>query len=82
MKETVKQLTRQTMSQQLFVEERIRSDGHSGVKQVRSYIHGTDSYFDSSYISKAAMAMHDHSNNHDMIGLGEAVVVLNGVEFR
>ncbi|KAK3749076.1 hypothetical protein RRG08_034050 [Elysia crispata] len=76
------QLARQTMSQQLFVEERVRSDGHSGIKQTRSYSHGTDAYFTTTHISKGAASMHDHSNSMDIIGMGEAVVVLNGVEFR
>ncbi|GFO26299.1 hypothetical protein PoB_005280400 [Plakobranchus ocellatus] len=78
---SVSQLAKQTMSQQLFVEERIRSDGHSGLKQVRSYSHGTDSYFSTTHISKGAASMHDHSNSMDILGMGEAVVVLNGVEF-
>ncbi|XP_059177239.1 uncharacterized protein LOC131956699 [Physella acuta] len=75
-------LARQTMSQQLFVEERIRSDGHSGVKQLRDYTHGTSSYFDATHIGKAVSAMHDHSNYNDTLGMGETIVVMNGVEFR
>jgi hypothetical protein len=34
---TVGQLARQVMLQQLFLEERIRSDGDSGIKQCRKY---------------------------------------------
>ena len=43
-KQTVTGLTRQVMLQQLFVEERIRSDGASGIKMVRGYSGGTDPY--------------------------------------
>ena len=37
-------LSRQVMLQQMFVEERIRSDGDSGVKQVRLSNTGTRNY--------------------------------------
>ena len=35
LQKTIGAVARQLMLQQLFVEERIRSDGHSGIKQVR-----------------------------------------------
>ena len=35
LKQTLEQVSRQAILQQLFVEERIRSDGDSGLKQVR-----------------------------------------------
>lgn len=37
LQDVVKQLSRQSMLQQLFVEERIRSEGDSGLKQVKVY---------------------------------------------
>ncbi|CAL1535720.1 unnamed protein product [Lymnaea stagnalis] len=82
LQDTFTSLARQTMSQQLFIEERIRSEGSSGIKQVRVYQHGTSSYFDYTHVGKGVSAIHDHSNSNDTLGMGETVVVINGVEFR
>ena len=80
---TVGQLARQVMLQQLFLEERIRSDGDSGIKQCRINNEGTKTYHIPSISSKKGItALHDHSNHIRTIGLGEFIAVLNGVEFR
>lgn len=79
---TVQTLARQLMLQQLFVEERIRSDGDSGVKQIRVENKGTRSLFSESISMRSALAMHDHSNYDRTVGMGELIAVLNGVEFR
>jgi hypothetical protein len=75
-------LTRQMMLQQLFVEERLRSEGQSGVKQTRNGVDGTKSYQHNSHVGKRIVAIHDHSNNIRTVGMGEFIGVLNGVEFR
>ena len=76
-------LSRQVMLQQMFVEERIRSEGDSGVKQVRHGREGTRNYFaDTHGNSKRLLAVHEHANNDRTVGLGEFIAVLNGVEFR
>ena len=76
-------LSRQVMMQQMFVEERIRSDGDSGVKQVRLGNSGTRNYFSDTHgNSGRLMSIHEHANNIRTIGLGEFIGVLNGVEFR
>lgn len=76
-------LSRQVMLQQLFVEERIRSEGHSGVKQVRHSREGTRNYYSDTHgNSGRLMAIHEHANNIRTVGLGEFIGVLNGVEFR
>jgi len=76
-------LSRQVMLQQLFVEERIRSEGHSGVKQVRHGREGTRNYYSDTHgNSGRLMAIHEHANNIRTVGLGEFIGVLNGVEFR
>ncbi|XP_031572205.1 uncharacterized protein LOC116306312 [Actinia tenebrosa] len=83
LKTTVGSLTRQMILQQLFVEERVRSDADSGVKQVRHVRDGTQNYHSQSHGSATRLvAIHDHSNNDRTVGLGEFVAVLNGVEFR
>jgi len=79
---TVNSLARQMMMQQLFVEERIRSDGDSGIKQTRHSRDGTKSYFSTTYSDTRVAAIHDHANNIRTVGMGEFVAVLNGVEFR
>lgn len=76
-------LYRQVMLQQLFLEERIRSDGDSGVKQVRHHSDGTRPYHSDSHTTgHRILAIHDHSNNIRTVGMGEFIGVLNGVEFR
>lgn len=75
-------LTRQMMLQQLFIEERLRSEGQSGIKQVRNSFGGTKSYHSASHVGKRVAAIHDHSNNVRTVGMGEFIAVLNGVEFR
>ena len=75
-------LTRQMMLQQLFIEERLRSEGESGVKQTRNGAGGTKSYYHNSHVGKRVVAIHDHSNNIRTVGMGEFIGVLNGVEFR
>ena len=76
-------LSRQVMLQQQFVEERIRSEGHSGVKQVRHGREGTRNYYSDTHgNSGRLMAIHEHANNIRTVGLGEFIGVLNGVEFR
>jgi len=75
-------LSKQLMLQQHFVEERIRTDGDSGVKQVRMTNKGTRSFMTDSYSGETAQAVHDHSETERTIGMGEIIAVLNGVEFR
>ncbi|KAJ7378065.1 hypothetical protein OS493_024727 [Desmophyllum pertusum] len=76
-------LSRQVMLQQLFVEERIRSDGDSGVKQVRRGRAGTRNYYSATHTTaQRVLSIHEHANNIRTVGLGEFIAVLNGVEFR
>ncbi|CAH1776259.1 unnamed protein product [Owenia fusiformis] len=81
--ETVNTLAKQLMMQQLMFEERIRSEGDSGIKQCRINNGGTKPYHMPSYSSKkGAASCHDHSNHKRTLGMGEFEAVLNGVEFR
>lgn len=83
MGKAIADLTRQMIRQQLFVEERIRSDADSGVKQIRHLREGTRNYYAPTHTSSiSVLAIHDHSNNDRTVGMGEFVGVLNGVEFR
>ena len=78
----VKTLSRQLMMSQLFVEERIRSDGASGIKQIRIQQVGTQSYYADGFTGYSVASIHDHANNVRTVGMGEVIAVLNGVEFR
>lgn len=80
--QTMGGLTRQMMLQQLFVEERIRSDGGSGVKQIRNNGGGTRPYDINAFAGGSFLSVHEHSNYDRTVGLGEFIAVLNGVEFR
>ena len=75
-------LARQIMMQQLFNEERIRSEGQSGVKQKRSRYTGTKPYHADTFSHTSFLQMHDHANHKHTVGMGEFIGVLNGVEFR
>lgn len=81
-KQTVTGLARQVMLQQLYVEERTRSDGGSGIKMIRSNAGGTEPYYLTTISTSAINAIHEHSNYDRTVGMGEFVGVLNGVEFR
>ncbi|XP_013410914.1 uncharacterized protein LOC106174068 isoform X1 [Lingula anatina] len=79
---TVAALGRQLIMQQLFVEERIRSEGSSGIKQIRLQTDGTRPYHSTTYTGNSAVSIHNHANYDRTIGMGEFAAVLNGVEFR
>ncbi|XP_035824254.1 uncharacterized protein LOC101861940 [Aplysia californica] len=78
----IKSMNTQIMQAQLFLEERIRSDGASGIKAVRLYHEGTSAFFEDNHIGNGALSMHDHANYDRTVGLGEFIAVMNGVEFR
>jgi len=80
--ETVKQLARQTMLLQFNMEEKTRFDGDSGIKNTRGMAKGSDNYYEVGLFGPSFNMMHDHSNYERTIGMGEVVVVMNGVEFR
>lgn len=80
---TVEKLARQMIMQQLFMEERIRSDGDSGIKHIRLTNHGTKNYHSETHSGDRNTAtIHDHTNYIRTVGMGEVDVVLNGVDFR
>ena len=84
LKKEILRLGRQMMLQQFFTEERIRSEGNSGIKQVRvgGRSVGLKSYYSSTHSGSSIASIHDHANNIRTVGMGEVTVVLNGVEFR
>ena len=80
--EVLQTLGRQLMLQQLSFEEYIRSEGDSGVKQIRHRRQGTRPYHSDTHTGQTVMAIHTHAHYERTIGMGEYVAVLNGVEFR
>ena len=75
-------LARQVMNQQLFNEERIRSEGNSGIKALRQRHQGQLPFYGDSFTGGAVLSIHDHPNFVRTVGMGEFIAVLNGVEFR
>ncbi|CAL1549151.1 unnamed protein product, partial [Lymnaea stagnalis] len=67
-------------------DHRIRTDGQSGLKQLRHDTEGTKNYFGSTHIDYSAAGIHDHSDYINTLGMGEVrftiSAVINGVEFR
>ncbi|XP_012939511.1 uncharacterized protein LOC106012130, partial [Aplysia californica] len=82
LRDMIRTLTKLTMVQQEFIEERIRSDGQSGIKQLRHDTEGTRTYYGSTHIDYSTAAIHDHSDYVRAVGMGETIAVMNGVEFR
>lgn len=82
LEQTLESVGRQMMQQQTFVEERIRSDGMSGIKNLRLIHQGTKPYYGDTHIGGSALSAHDHADYDRTIGLGEFIAVMNGVEFR
>ncbi|GFR61412.1 hypothetical protein ElyMa_000102300 [Elysia marginata] len=78
----VKDLTRQTLMNRFQAEERIRSEGDSGIVQVRYDKLGSRNYHHTTFIGNSFVAVHDHSDTIDTCGMGEFIGILNGVEFR
>ena len=82
-KNIISSLTRQIMMQQLVYEESNRAAWDSGIKSVRGSISGSRPYFAETHTDLSSVfAIHDHSQKMRTVGLGEIVVMLNGVEFR
>merc|ERR1719495_2688171 len=79
LKNTVHAVTRQVMLQQFYVEEKLRSDGSSGLKQVRIRKGGLNNYFAAGHSGGSAAAIHNHANNIRTVGMGEFIAVLNGI---
>jgi len=67
---------------QTAMEQRVRSQGSSGLTTVRGYDGGLKSYHDASYSRTSVANIHNHANNINTIGMGELMAVLNGVEFQ
>nr|KAI8729674.1 mucin-17 [Biomphalaria glabrata] len=82
LKNVISALGRQVMLQQFAQEEKLRSDGWSGLKQIRVDNDGPRNYHTNSHSGGSMGAIHDHSNNQITVGQGEGQFVLNGVEFR
>ena len=74
-------ITRQTMLQQFYTEQRVRSEGQSGLNILRQRRAGSKNYFTESHTGNSAAAIHDHANNIRTVGMGEFKAVMNGVEF-
>eukprot|EP01083_Nonionella_stella_P061701 160722_1 len=75
-------LSRMLILSQFNFEQRIRSEGDSGLTTVRGNYDGDAAYDDGTYTNGAVASIHDHANNIIVVGIGEIGAVLNGVEFN
>ena len=82
LRNTVELLTKQLSMQQLAVEERVRSEGDSGIKQVRQSLKGDRPYYSETHNGRTVCNIHNHAEYKRLIGIGEFSAVLNGVDFR
>ncbi|XP_059157585.1 uncharacterized protein LOC131941966 [Physella acuta] len=78
----VKSMARQIMLQQMGVEEKLRQDGGSGLKQIRLDLDGPELYYVTSHSGFSMNHIHDHSHTIRTLGVGAGQYVLNGVQFR
>jgi len=74
-------LGRHAMLDQQIKEERVRSQGGSGLTKVRSAEGGPKAYHTANTANYAFANIHDHADHKYTCGMGEVQAVLNGVEF-
>jgi len=83
LKQNLGLVSRQLMMQQFYVEEQTRSSGDSGLKRIRTDRQGTQSYHSASHSNRWTLAaIHNHPEYDNLLGFGEMIAVLNGIEFR
>jgi len=75
-------LSRMLILQQFSTEQRVRSEGQSGLTNVRGHYDGDAAFDDGTYTNGQTASIHDHADNILVVGIGEIQGVLNGVEFR
>ena len=68
MQRQLSNLAEHQMMQDLYTSERLRSEGHSGIKLVRMYRGGTRPYHLSSHASSRMAGMHNHADFRTVIG--------------
>ena len=82
MKQTIVGLGRQILLQQMYVEERIRSDGHSGIKTTLRSNKGTRSYSSQTFTGDSVAGFYDQSHTDNALGIGYNEFVMNGLEVK
>ena len=70
------------LAQDLYSGEKLRSADQSGIKLKRLRGSGTRPYHLDSHSGGRLAGMHNHANFNRVMGIGEIVATLNGVEFR
>eukprot|EP01084_Bolivina_argentea_P296758 511148_1 len=81
-KTSIGHLSRNFILSQFAMEQRIRSEGDSGITNTRQHTDGDSIYDDGTYSNGAMSAIHDHADFINVAGMGEVEAVLNGVEFQ
>ena len=74
-------ISRQLQMQQNYLEERVRTDGASGIKRLRIQGKGSNSMYTNGHSDESFMGMHNHPNLKNRVGLSAFEAALNGIEF-
>ena len=82
LRQDIKLLSRQMMMQQFYIEEITRSNSNSGLKRVKILKFGQRPHLSSSHVDTTLATIHNRPSHIRTPGLGEMVVVLNGIEFQ
>ncbi|GFO42570.1 hypothetical protein PoB_006907500 [Plakobranchus ocellatus] len=82
LEKNIDKMGRQIMLQQLFVEERIRTEGDSGIKAVRQSNGGTRPLYGDTHVGYSALNIFNRSDTERMLGIDDFVAVMNGVDFQ
>ena len=78
----IDKLARQLLEEQFYRQENLRTQGSSGIKNIRLNEAGTKPYHSTTYTMHSLASVHNHDNYARTMGMGELQVVLNGFEFR
>ena len=82
LKKGLSRLSEELMRSQFRQEQRVRSEGWSGIQQIRQRHSGERNYYVESHTGYEAGGIYDTPNSDRSVGIGELEAVLNGVHFR
>eukprot|EP00490_Sorites_sp_Unknown_P022853 CAMPEP_0114656072 /NCGR_PEP_ID=MMETSP0191-20121206/11798_1 /TAXON_ID=126664 /ORGANISM="Sorites sp." /LENGTH=346 /DNA_ID=CAMNT_0001872561 /DNA_START=627 /DNA_END=1664 /DNA_ORIENTATION=- len=82
LKAAIARIGRTLILNQFDSEQRVRTEGQSGLTNVRGTNTGDDAYHDGSYSNGAAASIYNHADTFGVVGMGEIEACLNGVCFQ
>eukprot|EP01128_Nolandella_sp_AFSM9_P003549 TRINITY_DN1531_c0_g1_i1.p1 TRINITY_DN1531_c0_g1~~TRINITY_DN1531_c0_g1_i1.p1 ORF type:complete len:906 (-),score=202.28 TRINITY_DN1531_c0_g1_i1:175-2799(-) len=82
LKQVLNSLSTLMVKMQAQATQRVRTENHSGVLDVRGYDSAFEAYRHSGYANQAHLSMHDHPDKAGVLGMGSIGAVLNGNHLR